>query len=101
MKNLKHFTTKEIIETIQKIITIKIDKTIKHLDQEHLHVTTKGNSNPKLDITRIPAIKMVHSCDVKFVTVFIIWLSNAQKSMILTTQKRLCCTIQILTILTN
>ena len=60
MKNLKHFTTKEIIETIQKIITIKIDKTIKHLDQEHLHVTTKGNSNPKLDITRIPAIKIYH-----------------------------------------
>ena len=32
-----------------------------HLDQEYLNITTIDNSNPKLDVTRIPAIKMVHS----------------------------------------
>ena len=73
--------------------TIKIDKTIKHLEQEHLYITTIDNSNPKLDMTRNPAIKMVHNYKVTFVEVFVIWLSNAQKIVILTTHKRLYCIV--------
>ena len=80
MKNLKPFTTNEITKIIRKSITIKIDKTIKHLGQEHLHITTIDKNNAKLDVTRIPAIKMVYSYDVTFVKEFIIWLSNVQKN---------------------
>ena len=80
MKHLKPFTTNEITKIIRKSITIKIDKTIKHLGQEHLHITTIDKNNAKLDVTRIPAIKMVYSYDVTFVKEFIIWLSNVQKN---------------------
>ena len=80
MKNLKPFTTNEITKIIRKSITIKIDKTIKHLGQEHLHITTIDKNNAKLDVTRIPAIKMVYSYNVTFVKEFIIWLSNVQKN---------------------
>ena len=80
MKSLKPFTTNEITKIIHKSITIKIDKTIKHLGQEHLHITTIDKNNAKLDVTRIPAIKMVYSYDVTFVKEFIIWLSNVQKN---------------------
>ena len=73
MKNLKPSTTKEITEIMYKSIAIKIDKPIKHLNQEHLYITTiENNNNPKLDVTRIRAIKMAHSYDVTFAKAFII-----------------------------
>ena len=98
--NLKPSITKEITKIMHKMITTKIDKTIKHLNQEHLYITTIEN-NPELNVTRICMIKMADSYNVTFVKEFIIWLSNAQKSMILTTHKGLYCTSQILTSLTN
>ena len=102
VKNLKPSTTKEITEIMYKSIAIKIDKPIKHLNQEHLYITTiENNNNPKLDVTRIRAIKMAHNYDVTFAKALIIWLSDAQKRVILTTHKRLYCTSQISTILTN
>ena len=56
-----------------KSIAIKIDKPIKHLNQEHLYITTiENNNNPKLDVTRIRAIKMAHSYDVTFAKALII-----------------------------
>ena len=53
-------------------ITIKIDETIKHLNQQHLYITTIDNNDSKLNITRICAIKMAHTYNVTFVKVFII-----------------------------
>ena len=47
------------------------------------------NNKPKVDITRICAIKMAHNYNVLLVQVFIIWLSNTLKSVILTTHRRL------------
>ena len=48
-KNFKHSTTKETTEIMHKSIIIKIDKTIKHLNQEHLYLTTIDNIDPKLN----------------------------------------------------
>ena len=48
-------------------ITLKIDKTIKHLNQEHLYLTIIDNQNPKFDIRRMCVIEMAHSYNVVFV----------------------------------
>ena len=85
VKNLKP-TTKETTKIIHKSITIKIDKTIKHLNQEHLYLTTIDNSNPKLNITRICGIEIAHSYNVTFVKVFIIWLTQDTRGYLLHTR---------------
>ena len=86
-KNLKPSITKETTEIIHKSATIKVETFKLKSDQERLCFTTINNNNPKLDVKRILVIEMAHSYDVLFVKVFIVWPSNSQKRMTLTTDE--------------
>ena len=86
-KNLKPSITKETTKIIHKSATIKIETFKLKSNQERLCFTTINNYNPKLDVKRILVIEMAHSYDVLFVKVFIVWPSNSQKRMILTTHE--------------